>query len=1304
MAQDNLDAPTAMIRNLARLLALVYCLGIAATSATPASPIVETLPAQGTNGLVLLSGTANPNGSPATAWFEWGSSTAYGNTTPPDLLGGGTAGVLVTTALGQLTPGIAYHYRLVAPNTAGASSTRDTIYQAPRISLRGANPLTNECHVPFADPGASSMAQPLAIAAGQHFSLALKFDGTVTGWGGTGNGETSIPPTLSNVIAIAAGGYHALALRSDGALVGWGDDREGETRAPPGLNNVVAIAAGMYYSLALRSNGTVLAWGHNAYGSTDLPPGLSNVVAIAAGSFHGLALKANGTVVGWGNNADGEATIPTAMSNVVAIAAGYNHSLALCSGGQVIGWGQTTVPTDLSNVVAIAAGDFYSLALKRDGTVISWGFDFYDQASGATNLNNVTAIAAGGYHALAVEASGALTAWGYDGYGQTDIPANFGGDIRVSGTVNPNAPGTYTLNYAATNSSGSVGTATRTVVVVDTTPPTLELLGSNPLTVPVNTPFVDPGARASDACSGVLTSNIVVNGQVDTTVLGLNTLSYAVMDSSGNTTTTNRIVIVAPRAPFVTTLAATGTNGNASFSATLNPNGAATTAWFEWGTNVLHGNSTSPIFLGDGLTNTLLRVQLAGLTPGVVYHYRAVATNTSGRSNGRDAVYQAPPIVLRGANPMTSECHGPFVDPGPFDITAPQAIAAGSYYSLALKADSTVAAWGSAPTVPASLSNVTAIAAGYIHCLALKADGTVVGWGDNSFGQTNTPAGLSNVVAVSSGWGFSLALQSDGTVVGWGLGAINPPEYDGLHFGQATVPTGLAHVVAIAAGFDSSLALKSDGTVASWGYPQPYLGWLYPYFPGAGPPDDLNDVVAIAAGADFGLALKSDGTVIGWGYSGEGQASIPDGLSDVVGIAAGFYHGLALKSDGTVVGWGDNFYGEATPPAGLSNVIAIAAGAYHSLALKNDGTVVGWGMDPWGETDMPASVTNAIIPIHVAGTVDSNSPGTYALTYTASNSMRIVGTAIRTVVVVDTTPPLLVCPTNQVVEFTSETGATVFFTPTATDACSASVATTCTPPSGTLFPIGTTPVTCTATDASSNTSSCTFLVTVLGARGTKSNVLSQLITLRRTISRTRDRDTLDDAISHLRESLNPHFWADETHLDRRYGVRVFNEEQAAVRLLTEILQDKRSTIPDTMLQAFIHRVVKADRLLAVVAIQDAARAGADTGKLSGAWRDLARGDEEAARGKYDLAIECYQHAWNGAIHVSTRLIIRRINGSQYLELPALPGEKYDIEASTNLTDWATLARGTAGPDGLIRFEDQSARDNRVRFYRAKLTP
>ncbi|MEZ6186475.1 MAG: HYR domain-containing protein [Planctomycetota bacterium] len=79
----------------------------------------------------------------------------------------------------------------------------------------------------------------------------------------------------------------------------------------------------------------------------------------------------------------------------------------------------------------------------------------------------------------------------------------------------------------------------------------------------------------------------------------------------------------------------------------------------------------------------------------------------------------------------------------------------------------------------------------------------------------------------------------------------------------------------------------------------------------------------------------------------------------------------------------------------------------------------------------------------------------------------------------DVTPPVLTQPADLVVEQASPQGSVVAYVdPTATDDTDPNPVVSCAPPSGSLFPPGTTTVTCTATDASGNQSSVTFTVTV----------------------------------------------------------------------------------------------------------------------------------------------------------------------------------------------------------------------------------
>ena len=277
------------------------------------------------------------------------------------------------------------------------------------------------------------------------------------------------------------------------------------------------------------------------------------------------------------------------------------------------------------------------------------------------------------------------------------------------------------------------------------------------------------------------------------------------------------------------------------------------------------------------------------------------------------------PAVSAWGYDVSGECD---VDPS---LTTAAAVAAGAYYTLALRADGTLTAWGDNGSgqcnPPAEATNVVAIAAGAYHCLALRADGRVLAWGDNSSGQTNVPAGATNIVAISAGDWHNLALRADGTVIGWGDNSWD----------ETTIPSGATNIVAIAAGGQHSLALKADGTVVGWGSDYGPSGDCTRQ---ATVPTGLKGVVAIAAGECHSLALKQDGAATGWGDNSEDQAAVPTAGTNLVAIAAGAYHSLALQADGNVLAWGYDVDGECNVSSDLSGVTAIAAGAYHSLTLS----------------------------------------------------------------------------------------------------------------------------------------------------------------------------------------------------------------------------------------------------------------------------------------------------------------------------------------------------------------------------------
>ena len=79
-----------------------------------------------------------------------------------------------------------------------------------------------------------------------------------------------------------------------------------------------------------------------------------------------------------------------------------------------------------------------------------------------------------------------------------------------------------------------------------------------------------------------------------------------------------------------------------------------------------------------------------------------------------------------------------------------------------------------------------------------------------------------------------------------------------------------------------------------------------------------------------------------------------------------------------------------------------------------------------------------------------------------------------------TTPIQMSCPADISIRAVPAATQSVTFDPPAVTGGSGSVQTTCNPPSGSAFPLGTTTVTCSASDAASQTTSCSFRINLTG--------------------------------------------------------------------------------------------------------------------------------------------------------------------------------------------------------------------------------
>ena len=81
------------------------------------------------------------------------------------------------------------------------------------------------------------------------------------------------------------------------------------------------------------------------------------------------------------------------------------------------------------------------------------------------------------------------------------------------------------------------------------------------------------------------------------------------------------------------------TQTSATLTGKVNPNGAQTTYFFQYGTSNLYGATTGPTAAGAGTSSKAATADLTGLAPIVKYHYRLVAQNDHGTTFGGDRTF-----------------------------------------------------------------------------------------------------------------------------------------------------------------------------------------------------------------------------------------------------------------------------------------------------------------------------------------------------------------------------------------------------------------------------------------------------------------------------------------------------------------------------------------------------------------------------------------------------------------------------------------------------------------------------------------
>ena len=230
-------------------------------------------------------------------------------------------------------------------------------------------------------------------------------------------------------------------------------------------------------------------------------------------------------------------------------------------------------------------------------------------------------------------------------------------------------------------------------------------------------------------------------------------------------------------------------------------------------------------------------------------------------------------------------------------------VAAGGNYTVAIRSDGTLWAWGenrfgqlgdgtvidrSLPTRIGTATNWATVTVGGRHTVAIRRDGSLWAWGENRFGQLgdgptanrNAPTriGMGTYWAyVSAGGSHTVAVRRDGSLWAWGANESSQLGNGGGGMGDMTrvpVRIGIATTWASAAAGDRhTMAAQTDGSLWAWGWNG--LGGL-----GDGTANNRGTPVRVGptttwafvdAGEGHTVAAGTDGTLWAWGRNDIGQ-------------------------------------------------------------------------------------------------------------------------------------------------------------------------------------------------------------------------------------------------------------------------------------------------------------------------------------------------------------------------------------------------------------------------------------------------
>ncbi len=273
------------------------------------------------------------------------------------------------------------------------------------------------------------------------------------------------------------------------------------------------------------------------------------------------------------------------------------------------------------------------------------------------------------------------------------------------------------------------------------------------------------GTKSPVANAGAGSANIGVSSNL-TDLTGGTTYHYRIVATS-SAGTTNGVdgIFTTSAAPSATTTAASGvTSSGATLTGSVNPNGQATTYFFEYGKDIRYGSKTAVADAGSGSAAINVSAAISGLQAGQAYHFRLDATSAAGTTEGADVSFtatSAPPSATAPAVTTKAATNLTAASARLNGTVNPNGLATTYYFeygtSTTYGSKTAAATAGSGKRTIGVSATVSGLGGGVHHfrLVASSSAGTTLG-GDLSFGSAGPPVVLTGSAQGASTSGATL--------------------------------------------------------------------------------------------------------------------------------------------------------------------------------------------------------------------------------------------------------------------------------------------------------------------------------------------------------------------------------------------------------------------------------------------------------------------------------------------------------------------------------------------------------------------